>query len=105
MPIPVALENLLRLNSLAPTVLTAAVLPGVLNHGNGSIINIASVLAHLPEYSHGIYAATKSYLLTMSQSLHAEVGRSASHRPRIRRTLCNVSTIPGSAAAPRRNGS
>ncbi|MGO4319831.1 SDR family NAD(P)-dependent oxidoreductase, partial [Agrobacterium sp. MCAB5] len=41
--------------------------------GSGSIVNIASVLALLPEYSHGIYAATKSYVLTMSQSLAAEV--------------------------------
>ncbi|AIC29773.1 short-chain dehydrogenase/reductase SDR family protein (plasmid) [Rhizobium etli bv. mimosae str. IE4771] len=71
---PVALESLLRLNSLVPTLLTAAVLPGMLQRGHGSIVNIASVLALLPEYSHGIYAATKSYVLTMSQSLHAEVG-------------------------------
>jgi uncharacterized protein len=72
---PVALENLLRLNALVPTLLAAAVLPSMLKRGRGSIINIASVLALLPEYSHGIYAATKSYLLTMSQSLHAEVGQ------------------------------
>lgn len=72
---PTALENLLRLNSLAPTLLTVAVLPGMLERGHGSIVNIASVLALLPEYSHGIYAAAKSYMLTMSQSLHAEVGQ------------------------------
>lgn len=71
---PVALENLLRLNSLVPTLMTAAVVPGMLERGHGSIINIASVLALLPEYSYGIYSATKSYVLTMSQSLHAEVG-------------------------------
>jgi uncharacterized protein len=71
---PGALENLLRLNSLAPTLLTVAVLPGMLQRGHGSIINIASVLGLLPEYAHGLYAAPKSYVLTMSQSLHAEVG-------------------------------
>ncbi|NTE56439.1 SDR family NAD(P)-dependent oxidoreductase [Agrobacterium tumefaciens] len=71
---PQALEHLLRLNSLAPTLLTAAVLPGMIERGHGSIVNIASVLALLPEYSQGIYAATKSYVLTMTQSLHAEVG-------------------------------
>lgn len=71
---PVALEYLLRLNSLVPTLLTAAVIPGMLERGSGAIINIASVLALLPEYSYGIYSATKSYVLTMSQSLHAEVG-------------------------------
>jgi short-subunit dehydrogenase len=70
---PLALENLLRLNSLVPTLLTVAALDGMIKRGSGSIINIASVLGLLPEYSHGIYAATKSYLLTMSQSLNAEV--------------------------------
>jgi short-subunit dehydrogenase len=70
---PVALGNLLRLNSLVPTLLTVAVLDGMIKRGSGSIINIASVLGLLPEYSHGIYAATKSYLLAMSQTLNAEV--------------------------------
>ena len=44
-----------------------------MERGSGSIINIASVLALLPEYSHGVYAATKSYVLTLSQSLAAEL--------------------------------
>ncbi len=72
---PVALENLLRLNALVPTLLTSAVLGGMLERGHGSIVNIASVLALLPEYSHGIYAATKAFVLSMSQSLNAEVGQ------------------------------
>ncbi len=46
----------------------------MLERGSGAIVNIASVLALLPEYSHGIYAATKAYILTLSQSLDAEVG-------------------------------
>lgn len=71
---PLAMENLVRLNAVAPMLLAGAVLPGMLKRGHGSIINIVSVLAFLPEYSPGIYAATKSFLLTMSQSLHAEVG-------------------------------
>lgn len=70
---PEGLENLLRLNALVPTLLSQAVLGGMVERGTGSIINIASVIALLPEYSHGIYGATKSYVLTMSQSLHAEV--------------------------------
>jgi short-subunit dehydrogenase len=69
-----ALEHLLRLNALAPTLLSNAVLPGMLARGSGSIVNISSALALLPEYSPGIYAATKAYVLSMSQSLHAEVG-------------------------------
>ncbi len=70
---PAAMETLLRLNVVAPTLLASAVIAGMVERGSGSIVNIASVLALLPEYSHGIYAATKSYVLTMSQSLAAEV--------------------------------
>jgi short-subunit dehydrogenase len=65
--------KLLRLNVLAPTLLASAAIGGMVERGSGSIINIASVLALLPEYSHGVYAATKSYVLTLSQSLAAEV--------------------------------
>ncbi|MGV1872206.1 SDR family NAD(P)-dependent oxidoreductase [Agrobacterium rosae] len=70
---PAAMDKLLRLNVLAPTLLTSAAIAGMVERGSGSIVNIASVLALLPEHSHGIYAATKSYVLTMSQSLAAEV--------------------------------
>ncbi|NSL21190.1 SDR family NAD(P)-dependent oxidoreductase [Agrobacterium tumefaciens] len=70
---PAAMETLLRLNVVAPTLLASAVITGMVERGSGSIVNIASVLALLPEYSQGIYAATKSYVLTMSQSLAAEV--------------------------------
>nr|WP_315233611.1 SDR family oxidoreductase [uncultured Albidiferax sp.] len=70
---PADMYKLLRLNVLAPTLLASAVIGGMVKRGSGSIINIASVLALLPEYSQGIYAATKSYVLTLSQSLAAEV--------------------------------
>lgn len=70
---PAAMDKLLRLNVLTPTLLTSAAIAGMVERGSGSIVNIASVLALFPEYSHGIYAATKSYVLTMSQSLAAEV--------------------------------
>ncbi|WP_115541379.1 SDR family NAD(P)-dependent oxidoreductase [Xanthomonas campestris] len=72
---PAALEQLLRLNALAPTLLARAALPGMLARGHGAIVTIASALAVLPEYSPGIYAATKAYVLALSQSLHAEVGK------------------------------
>ncbi|AMP15754.1 SDR family NAD(P)-dependent oxidoreductase [Collimonas pratensis] len=70
---PAEMHKLLQLNVLAPTLLASAAIGGMVERGSGSIINIASVLALLPEYSHGIYAATKSYVLTLSQSLAAEV--------------------------------
>jgi uncharacterized protein len=70
---PTEMNKLLALNVTAPTLLASAVIRGMVERGSGSIINIASVLALLPEYSYGIYAATKSYVLTLSQSLSAEL--------------------------------
>ena len=69
-----AQDWLLRLNVAAPTRLAHAFIPRVLSDGGGAIVNIASVLALAPEIMPGIYAATKSYMLTFSQSLQAEFG-------------------------------
>ncbi len=50
---PVKMDELLRLNVLAPTLIASAVVGRMVERGNGAIINIASVLALLPEYSRG----------------------------------------------------
>ena len=71
--------ELVDLNVLAPVLLTQAVLPGMLARSRGTIINIASLLAFsgavqatfLPRRA--VYAATKSFLVTFSQALAAEV--------------------------------
>lgn len=68
------MDNLVRLNVLAPTLLASAAVRPMVDRGSGAIINIASVLAMLPEYAPGIYAASKSYFFTFSQSLAHEVG-------------------------------
>jgi uncharacterized protein len=72
--------ELVDLNVLAPVLLTQAVLPGMLARSRGTIINVASLLAFsgaveipfLPKRV--VYAATKSFLVTFSQALAAEVG-------------------------------
>lgn len=66
------IEAMVELNVLAPTRLTGAIFPRLLARGRGSIINIASALAIAPELSPGAYAATKSYLLAYTLSLHKE---------------------------------
>lgn len=68
-------EWLIRLNVTAVTRLAGAVVPRFLAAGGGSIINIASVLALAPEVMPGIYAATKAFVLSFSQSLQAELGQ------------------------------
>ncbi|HEY8289245.1 MAG TPA: SDR family NAD(P)-dependent oxidoreductase, partial [Acetobacteraceae bacterium] len=67
-------DRLIRLNVTAVTRLAGAVVPRFLAEGGGAIINIASVLALAPEGLPGIYAATKAFVLTFSQSLQFELG-------------------------------
>ena len=69
-----AIESLIRLNVTAPARLVAAVLPRFLAAGRGAIVNIASVLGVAPEAMPGAYPSTKSFVLTLSQSLQLEVG-------------------------------
>jgi short-subunit dehydrogenase len=68
------IERLLLLNVTALTRLVAAVVPRYLRQGAGAIINIASVVGLAPELPLGAYGATKSYVLTLSQSLQSEFG-------------------------------
>jgi len=67
-------DRLIRLNVTAVTRLAGAVVPRFLRERRGAIVNIASVLALAPEVLPGIYAATKAFVLTFSQSLQAELG-------------------------------
>ena len=70
-----AQDRLIRLNVTAVVRLAGAVVPRFLaDQRGGAIINIASVLALAPEIFPGIYPATKSFVLTFSQSLQAELG-------------------------------
>ena len=69
-----SLEKLINLNVTAVTRLAAAVAPRFAAEGSGAIVNIASVLALAPEAFPGVYPATKAFVLTLSQSLQAELG-------------------------------
>jgi uncharacterized protein len=70
-----------RLNAihiLAPLRLTRAALPGMIAHGRGAVVNVASLLAlsgplTLPMAGRATYAGAKSFLLTFTQLLAAEL--------------------------------
>jgi short-subunit dehydrogenase len=72
-------DELVHLNVLAPVLLSRAVVPGMRERGQGSIINVASLLAfsgpaegaHLPARS--VYAGTKSFVVTFTQILAGEL--------------------------------
>lgn len=67
------IEQILAINTVAPTVLTAAAAKQFVARNKGGIINIASVLAFAPETFDGIYSGTKAHLINVSQSLAAKV--------------------------------
>jgi uncharacterized protein len=71
-----AFDRLIRLNVTAVTRLAGAAGTRFASRGEGAIVNISSILALIPEFTLGIYGATKSYVLTLSQSLQSELGPS-----------------------------
>lgn len=66
-------ERMAQLNILAVTRLAAAAAANFSAQGRGAIINLASVVALIPERFNAAYSAGKAYVLSLSQSLHAEM--------------------------------
>ncbi len=66
-------DDEVRLNVLAPTRLSHAALPGMVHRGHGAIVNVSSVAAFQPLPFNATYAATKAYLLNLSEALHEEL--------------------------------
>ncbi|CAE6908019.1 SDR family oxidoreductase [Pseudomonas marincola] len=66
---------LIQLNIVALTQLSAAAAYAFSAAGRGAIINIASVVALLPEMFNAVYSASKAYVLSLTQTLHGEVGK------------------------------
>ncbi|MEL0167283.1 MAG: SDR family oxidoreductase [Pseudomonadaceae bacterium] len=69
-------QQLLQLNLLALTMLSSAAAVRFSLAGRGAIINIGSVVSLLPERFNAIYSASKAYVLSLSQSMHAELSHS-----------------------------
>ncbi|TPL09515.1 SDR family oxidoreductase [Mesorhizobium sp. B2-4-14] len=67
-----AAERMIKVNVVALTRLTRAVLPGLLARNRGAIVNIASVLAFDSSFG-GIYSGTKAYVVNFTEALHREV--------------------------------
>jgi short-subunit dehydrogenase len=62
-----------QLNAVAPTALCRRFLPGMVARGRGRILNVASTAAFQAMPGLSTYAATKSYLLTLSEGLAEEL--------------------------------
>ncbi len=67
------MSDMIALNVGAVTRLTYAVVPGFAARGAGTIVNIASIVAVVPEVLNGVYGGSKAFVLALSQSLHHEL--------------------------------
>jgi hypothetical protein len=67
--------DMIEVHVLASVRLCHAVLPAMIARQHGAIINVASIAAFLPGPGGVTYSATKRYLVTFSETLHAEVAQ------------------------------
>jgi len=70
---PDRLDQMIQLNTVAPMRLAHAAAKAFAGRGRGTIINISSVLALVPELFNGTYSGTKAFLLNLSLSLNEEL--------------------------------
>ncbi len=69
------IEQVVRLNTLSPIVLTKYVARSMMADGGGRIVNIASITAFTGYSGLSVYGATKASLIGFTRSLAREVGR------------------------------
>ncbi len=69
------IEQVVRLNTVSPIVLTKQVVRLMMADGGGRIVNISSIVASTGYSGLSVYAATKASLLGFTRSLAREVGR------------------------------
>ena len=65
--------SMVALNCEAVVDLSSRYLPGMLERGEGAVINIASVAAFQPLAGSATYAATKAFVLNFSEAVHQEL--------------------------------
>ena len=71
--------RMIALNITAPALLARAAAIRLAVEGRGAIVNIASVLALVPEMMDGTYSGTKAFLLNLSQGLAQDLASTGVH--------------------------
>src|SRR6266436_6842600 len=68
------IEQLVRVNTLSPIVLTKYVVRSMMADGGGRIVNVASITGYSGYSGLSVYAATKASIIGFTRSLAREVG-------------------------------
>ncbi len=66
-------EQLIDLNISGLTAMLAAFLPGMVERGEGRVLNVASIASFQPIPSLATYAASKAFVLSLTESLSEEL--------------------------------
>jgi 3-oxoacyl-[acyl-carrier protein] reductase len=69
------IEQLVRLNTLSPIVLTKYVVRSMMADGGGRVVNVSSIIGFTGYSGLAVYGATKASMLGFTRSLAREVGR------------------------------
>jgi 3-oxoacyl-[acyl-carrier protein] reductase len=69
------IEQLIRVNTLAPIVLTKYVVRSMMSEGGGRIVNVTSIIGFTGYSGLSVYGATKASMIGFTRSLSREVGR------------------------------
>ncbi|HSH91840.1 MAG TPA: SDR family oxidoreductase [Ramlibacter sp.] len=70
---PAANQQLIDLNISGLTALISEFVPGMAERGQGRVLNVASIAAFQPVPTLATYAATKAYVLSLTESLAEEL--------------------------------
>ncbi|GAB49305.1 SDR family NAD(P)-dependent oxidoreductase [Mobilicoccus pelagius] len=70
---PDTLARMIAVNVTAPTLLTRALLPAMIEHGRGAILMVGSSAGRMPTPGAAVYAATKHYVDGLSEGLRGEL--------------------------------
>lgn len=73
---PEDVEGVMRINYFSPVRLTLALLPGMIERGDGDIVNVSSMGVHMAAFRVSAYSATKAALEMFTEGLHLELGGS-----------------------------
>jgi 3-oxoacyl-[acyl-carrier protein] reductase len=69
------IEQLVRVNTLSPMILTKYVVRSMMADGGGRIVNMSSITAFTGYSGLSVYGATKASIIGFSRSMAREVGR------------------------------